>query len=254
MPDERTQTVTERVVTLIGLLGRHEGSIGSRDAERVTGIDRSGVSRIFRQLESLGWAEQVDDRGNYTVGPELFAVAAAVRQRDSVHRAAMPFLSALADRFNENTYLARRRAHRVVFQEQVDCSQPIRYVIPLNEPFPLTTGAAGRAILSALPDDDVDAVIAEGLTAYTPKSIVDPAEYRAQVTRDRRLGYAYSTSGWVHGGAGVASSFYDAAGNCVGALTVSAPLDRLTSTAAKAIGPAVHDAAQRLSQRLGYGG
>jgi len=245
-------TVTHRVVTLLDLVGRHERGIGAREAARATGIDRSAVSRIFRQLENLGWVEQVDDRGTYTVGREMFAVAAAVRQRDSVWRAAAPLLRTLTNRFNETTYMATRRDHQVVFQDKVDCSQTIRYVIELNEPFPLTTGAAGRAILSALPRKEIEDVIARGLSSYTPTSITDPDKYRAQLDRDRQLGYAYSKSGWILRGAGVASPFFDASGICVGAITLSAPIDRLTPAVVRSIGPAVRDAAVQLSHRLGY--
>jgi DNA-binding IclR family transcriptional regulator len=246
--------IAYRVATLLDLVGRREGGIGVRDAERVTGIDRSAVSRIFRQLESLGWVEQADDRGTYTAGPAMFAVAAAVRQRDSLWRAAGPLLQALTDRFNETTYLAVRRGHQVIFQDKVECSQPIRYVIELNEPFPLTSGAAGRAILGALPREEADAVIANGLTAYTPMTITDPARYRVQLDQDIRLGYAYSQSGWVARGASVGSPFFDASGTCTGAITVSAPADRLIPEVVQDIGPAVREAAHQLSRRLGYSG
>jgi DNA-binding IclR family transcriptional regulator len=247
-------SIAYRVATLLDLVGRHEGGIGVREAERATGIDRSAVSRIFGQLERLGWVEQADDRGTYTVGPAMFAVAAAVRQRDSLWRAAGPLLQALTDRFNETTYLAVRRGHQVIFQDKVECSQPIRYVIELNEPFPLTTGAAGRSILSALPREEAGEVIAHGLTAYTPMSITDPGQYRVQLDQDARIGYAYSQSGWVARGASVGSPYFDASGTCTGAITVSAPADRLTPEAVQDIGPAVRDAARQLSRRLGYSG
>jgi len=242
------------VTTLLGLVGRHEGGIGPREAERATGIDRSAISRIFRQLESLGWVAQVDDRGTYTVGPEMFAVAAAIRERDTLLRAAGSLLRSLTDRFDETTYLVVRRADEAVFVDKVDCTQRIRYVVELNEPFPLTSGAAGRSILSALSRDAVDNALGKGLTAYTPASITDPDKYRAQLERDRRLGYAYSKSGWVTRGAGVASPFFDASGTCTGAITVSGPIDRLTPEAVRSIGPAVRGAAQQLSHRLGYSG
>jgi DNA-binding IclR family transcriptional regulator len=247
-------SIAYRVATLLELVGRREGGIGVREAERATGIDRSAVSRIFGQLERLGWVEQADDRGTYTAGPAMFAVAAAVRQRDSLWRAAGPLLQALTGRFNETTYLAVRRGHRVIFQDKVECSQPIRYVIELNEPFPLTTGAAGRSILSALPRGEAGEVIANGLTAYTPMSITDPGQYRVQLDQDARLGYAYSQSGWVARGASVGSPFFDASGTCTGAITLSAPADRLTPEAVRDIGPAVRDAARQLSRRLGYSG
>ncbi|MEV8514269.1 IclR family transcriptional regulator [Dactylosporangium sp. NPDC051484] len=246
--------MTFRVTTLLGLVGRRKNGIGPREVERIAGIDRSAASRLFRQLESLGWVEQVDDRGTYTVGPEMFAVAAAVRQRDSLWKAAGPLLASLTERFDETTYLAVKREHRVVFRDKVDCAQRIRYVLELNEPFPLTTGAAGRAILSALAPAERDEVLAEGLIAYTPSSITDPERYRTQVDEDRSLGYSYSRSGWVAGGGGVASPFFNAAGDCMGAITVSVPIDRLPADRASVIGSAVRESARALSQRLGYSG
>lgn len=245
-------SVASRVVDLLGLVGRQDGGVGAREAERITGIDRSAVSRIFRQLEQLGWAQQVDDRGTYTAGPEFFAAAAAVRRRDSLWRAAEPFLVRLAAQFDETTYIAIRRGDHVLFKHKMESTQRIRYVLELDELHPLTTGAAGRAILSALSTEVVELVIAQGLTAYTPESITDPEQYREQLATDARLGYAYSRSGWVEGGAGVGSPFFDSSGECVGALTLSAPIKRLTSKAARTVGPAVRDAARDLSRRLGY--
>lgn len=253
-PASPAPSVTSRVTTLLDLIGRRKEGIGPREAERATGIDRSAVSRMFRQLESLGWVEQIGDSGSYTVGPEMFALAAAVRQHDSLWKAAGPLLADLTGRLDETTYLAVRRQQRVVFRDKVDCAQRIRYIVELNEPFPLTSGAAGRAILSALPRDEVDAIVGEGLTAYTSSSITDPDRYRSQVGEDRSLGYSYSRSGWVAGGGGVASPFFNAAGECIGAITVSAPIDRLPPDRAAELGPTVRNVARALSRRLGYSG
>lgn len=244
-------TVTSRVIKLLEVIGQREGGVGVREAARDTGIDRSAVSRMLRQLEGLGWVQAADDRGNYTAGPEFYAIAASVRQRDSLWQAAAPLLETVTSRFNETTYLAVRRDHQVIFRDKVDCTQPIRYLLELNQAFPLTTGAAGRAILSALPEEEVNEVLAAGLTAYTEHSITDPGEYRAQLARDQDLGYSYSQSGWVAGGAGVASAYRDAAGTCIGAITVSAPIDRLTPDRVLTIGPIVREAAAALSRRLG---
>jgi DNA-binding IclR family transcriptional regulator len=247
-------SVASRVITLLGLVGRRANGVGPREAERITGIDRSAASRLFRQLEGLGWVQQGEERGTYTVGPEMFAVAAAVRQRDSLWRAAKPLLEGLTSRFDETTYLAVRQGRRVIFRDKVDCAQPIRYVVELDEPFPLTTGAAGRAILSCLPGSEIDDILARGLTAYTPDSITDADQYRGQLARDRELGYSFSKSGWVTRGGGVAGPFFDASGECRGAITLSAPIDRLPDGRVGDIGPAVREAAQSLSRRLGYTG
>lgn len=247
-------SVTYRVTTLLDFISQHKGGIGSREAARETGIDRSAVSRLLIQLEKLGWVEQTGERGDYAVGPKLFAVAAAVRERDSLWKAAEPIFARLVQRHNETIYLTVLRDDGVVFREKLDCSHAIRYVIELGTRFPLTTGAAGRAILSALPEDKVEEILAAGLKTYTPSSITDPDAYRVQLETDRRLGYAYSKSGWVKKGAGIAAPYFDAAGEVAGAITVSGPADRLTPRVAPQIGASVLAGARELSGRLGFYG
>jgi DNA-binding IclR family transcriptional regulator len=250
MPE--SASVSHRVATLLELVAFHEGGIGVREAARETGIDRSAVSRLFRQLEAVGWVEELEGRGLYTVGPRMFAVAAAARQRDSLWRVAGPVLRELRDEFDETAYIAVREGDRVVFREKLESSQRIRYVVELHAPHRLTTGAAGRAILSGLAEPDVTRILGEGLVAHTPQSITDADAYRAQLEADRRLGYAYSASGWVARGGGVASPFFDAAGQCAGAITVSAPIDRLGEDVATRIGRGVRRSANLVSARLGW--
>lgn len=246
-----TSSVTWRAVTLLELVSRSDTGVGVREAARLTGIDRSAVSRLLTQLEEIGWVAQVRDRGLYTVGPRLFAVGAAVRARDSLWNAAEPILQRVVDRHGETCYLTVRQDRQVVFREKVDCSHRIRYVVELGTSFDLTTGAAGRAILAGMPDDQVDEVIAKGLLPHTTRSLTDPGAYRREIEEDRRLGYSVSVRRWIEDGAGVASPFFDATGTCVGALTLSCPADRLQERLIPEIGRSMLEASRELSARLG---
>ena len=108
------------------------------------------------------------------------------------------------------------------------------------------------AILSALPSAEVDAVLAEGLQSYTSASFTDEAAYRRQLAADRQQGYSVSIGRWVRNGAGVASPFFNASGECAGALTLSCPADRLEPHLVPEIGRSVRQASRELSRRLGF--
>lgn len=249
-----TSTVTYRSVTLLELVSSREGGVGVREAARITGIDRSAVSRLFAQLEQLGCLEQAAHRGVFTIGPRLFAMAAAVRGRDSLWNAAAPILAPVVARHNETCYLTVRQGDAVVFREKVDCRQTIRYVVELGTFFRLPSGAAGRAILSALPRSEVERILGEGLEQYTDTSITELPAYLRQLDEDRELGYAVSVGRWVKNGAGVASPYFDAMGDCVGALTLSCPADRLDPATIPDVGRSMRAASRELSRRLGYPG
>jgi DNA-binding IclR family transcriptional regulator len=241
-----------RALTLLEAVSVYTDGVGVREAARQTGIDRSAISRIFTQLEEFGYVEQDRIRGVYAAGPALFALVAALSERDSLWKAAEPFIKDLAARFHETCYVTARVGDELVFRGKVDCEHQIRYVVEMGKAFPLVSGAAGMAILSALDEVERDRLLAGDLPRYTPFSIVDRDEYRAQLAADRELGYSYSPGRWVRGGAGIAAPYYDAGGRVAGSITLSCPADRLEDLCIDEVGQAVAKACRGLSHRLGY--
>jgi DNA-binding IclR family transcriptional regulator len=241
-----------RAITLLELVASHADGIGVREAARRTGIDRSAVSRILTQFEEMGYVEQQHDRGVYGAGPRLFAMVAALAERDSLAKAAQPLLEDLVDRFNETCYVAARVGDQLVYRGKVDCDHTIRYVIELGKPFPLVGGASGFAILSGMPEEEREQILRGPLVAHTESSITDPDELRRLLDADRAQGYTFSPGRWVPNGAGIAAPFFDAGGRCAGAITLSSPMDRLRGRSIEEIGTAIHEAAATLSERLGY--
>jgi DNA-binding IclR family transcriptional regulator len=241
-----------RAITLLEMVATHADGIGVREAARRSGIDRSAVSRILTQFEDLGYVEQDGTRGVYVAGSSLFALVAALSERDSLWKAAEPLLRSLVTKFNETCYVAERVGDGLVFRGKVDCEHRIRYVIELGKPFPLVSGAAGAAILAGLSEKESDALLDGDLPSYTPASITDREEYRAQLRTDRALGYTYSPGRWVRGGAGIAVAYSDATGRVAGAIALSCPADRLEDLRVDEVGKAVREASQKLSRRLGF--
>ena len=244
--------ILARAIALLELVSTHADGIGVREAARQTGIDRSAVSRILTQFEEMGYVEQERDRGLYSAGPRLFAIVAALGERDTLVKAAGPFLKDLVAKYNETCYVASRVDDSLVFRGKVDCEHTIRYVIELGKPFPLVSGASGMAILAGMPPEESDRIIASGLVAHTPQSITDADEFRRQLQVDRDLGYTYSPGRWVRNGAGIAAPFFDATGRCAGAITLSCPADRLESLSIDEVGESIGVVASELSRRLGY--
>lgn len=241
-----------RSITLLELVATHVDGIGVREAARRTGIDRSAVSRILTQFEELGYVEQERERGMYAAGPRLFSIVAALAERDSLVKAAEPLLKELVHRFNETCYAVARVDDTLVYRSKVDCDNTIRYVIELGKGFPLVSGASGMAILTGLSADERDRILQQPIVAHTDASLTNPDAVRAQLADDQRLGYSYSPGRWVPNGGGVAAPFFDAAGRCAGAITLSSPMDRLQRLSIDEVGAAVHDAARRMSERLGH--
>jgi DNA-binding IclR family transcriptional regulator len=241
-----------RLVQVLEALATSPDGLGIRDTARRTGIDKSALSRLLSQLDALGIVTQDPYQGRYQVGPRLFALSAALVARDSLSRAAGQILEDLVRRFDETCYLASRERGSFTFTARVEGANPIRYVVELGASAPLHASAAGRAILTGLPDEEVRAFLATAsLDPLTDRTITDPARLLEVIAADRARGFSFSQGERISGASAVAAPFHDAAGVCRGSVVFTRPTMRHADDL-PVVGRAVHDAAARLSQRLGW--
>jgi DNA-binding IclR family transcriptional regulator len=246
------RSTVARIAAVLEALATTDGGVGVRALARSSGIDRSAVGRLLKQLSDLGLAVPADVPGRYAIGARLFAIAGAVTSRDELRAAARPALESLAARFNETSYLAVIEGGRVVYRDVIESSQPVRYVAELGVPTALHAGAAGRAILAGMSDEEYEAWQATAeLGSLTPATVVAPDVLAALRATDRERGFSTSRGERVSGGAAVAAPFVDAGGRVRGSLVVTCPETRLPAARAAEIGAVVLVTAQHLSWRLG---
>ncbi|HSK97309.1 MAG TPA: IclR family transcriptional regulator [Euzebyales bacterium] len=248
-----TRSMTWRLVQVMEALVDARNGLGVRETSRRTGIDKSAVGRLLTQLQELDMATQDTATGRYYVGSRLFAIGAAIVARDSLGRAAHPILERLAGRFNETCYLAVRESDGFAFRAKVESTRPIRYIIDLGLLAPFHAGAAGRAILMGLPDDELQTTLAAlEPERFTATTITDREVLRRTVDRDRQRGYAFSAGERVQGGTALAAPYFDATGTCRGAVVFTRPAQRHSDDDLDDIGKMVIAAARDLSERLGH--
>ena len=243
--------VLTRTITIIELIATHASGIGVREAARLTGIDRSAVSRILTELEALSYVAQDRDRGVYSAGPRLFSIVATLAERDSVARAAEPILRDLVSRYNETCFAFALVEDRIVVRARVDSDHTVRAMVELGSAWPLTTEAAGLAILSGLGTTDRERLLVQPGSESSHTAQADLDSLRRRLEEDQQRGYSYSTGRSASEGTGIASPYFDATGNCVGSISLNGPRDRGESRPVNSAVVAVQDAARRMSERLG---
>lgn len=253
---DKSRSIVYKVVPILeAVVAADQEGIGVREVSRRTGIDKSAVSRLFKQLEDVYVVQQSGSSGRFHVGPRLSALAAMVRDSRSMWRVAEPLLRQLVRQFDETCYLIMREGQQVRFAERVECRQTIRYVIEQDETSPLHAGAAGRAILAGMSDEEVEEYLRTAeLVPITDRTITDPVRIRSTSRQDRKNGYAHSVGERVVEGVGVASPFFRADGCCIGALLWTCPSGRFSGDVLPDVIAAVTDACGDLSARLGFEG
>ena len=183
----------DRAVTVVEAVVRAGQPVGPRALARDTGIDRSAVGRILRQLSDLGVLAK--ENGTYHPEGHLFTIGRVLSAQDTLQAAASAALSGLVAVYDETSYVCTLHGQSVVFLYECREPKPLRYVVEIGKPVPLHAGAAGRAILLGLSEDDARQLLAAGpLMALTDATItsVDTLLDIRQARTSQATGYSVS--------------------------------------------------------------
>jgi len=235
-----------RLLEVCEALGRAQ-PVGVRELAREMELPRSSVQRALETLEAAGWALRTEG-GVWCLSSRPALLAAHAGSAGMLRKLAGAALTRLQAETDESVRLWVRQGREVAIVLSVESAQPVRYVgPPPGTTLPLHASAAGKAILAASPAPEVDAILARPLDARTQHTIVDADALHAQLAEIARRGYAVTRHEAHDDVGGVAAAVLDAAGQPIGALSVSLPMHRLTDDLVEQYGALVAREAATLS-------
>jgi DNA-binding IclR family transcriptional regulator len=214
--------VIARAGEILRLLAETERGTTLRSLAGATGLPRSTVHRIVVALAAENLVVWDPERGVAELGLGLVSLALSRRQR--LRDVVRPYLEALVRRVDETADLTVIRGDAVVVVDQVMAHQ-ILVVSAIGATLPLHATACGKALLSALPADDVDRLLPPTLTAHTPHTITDREKLLASIAEIRTNGVAFDHDEHTVGVSAVGGAIRDAWGE-IAAVTVPVPTQR----------------------------
>jgi DNA-binding IclR family transcriptional regulator len=110
----------------------------------------------------------------------------------------------------------------------------------------------GKALLAFQPTEVVQQVIENGLKRYTENTITEAAALLAELAMVRQKGYAVDDEEIEVGLRCVAAPIRDHTGQVTAAISVAAPVQRMSKKQVQQTIPSVVAAAETISRRLGY--
>lgn len=214
-----------------------------------TGLPRSSVHRILKQLGSAGLLQHRPD--GYCIAAARVPVAKVVD-----HAELRGVASRVLTRLHADTGLVVQLGvllgGDVVYLDKVAGDDDARVPTRVAGRTPAHASALGKAMLAQLVAEEVDAVLSNPLRKRTRATIGDLATLHQELARIRsRHGLAFDAEELAVGLSSVAAPIRTGGGEIAGlSLTGAVPVHRLQRTA-----PFVLRAATRISQQLGdHGG
>ncbi len=222
----------------------------SEVAERL-GVAQSTAHRLLSMLVHHGFAVQ-DGRGReYRTGPMLLEMGFAAIRDMEVRQHARPILEQVRDKVNETVHLGIPYGQEVLYVECVESRRQLRIASRVGAFLPAHCVGLGKALLATLSKEELHNLYpVKELRFLTDRSLRSRDELERQLERVRRLGYAKSRGESDEGVASLAIAVLDRRGVGRAAISISAPVFRVTPDLLPVWLEAVRTAAAAIGARL----
>jgi DNA-binding IclR family transcriptional regulator len=192
------------------------------------GLDRATAHRMLSTLVRHGFAEQDPATKRYVLGIDFFTLAAAASNRFDLTEVARAALQRLSQATGDTAVFCQRAGADIVCLDIETGAFPIKTLpMDIGSRRPLGCGAAGVAVLAALPEAEADLVLAQNLARLGTVHGVGAEELAAALAACRATGHAAFPEDAQRRMEGVAVALTDRRGRPQWAIAVTSIAERL---------------------------
>lgn len=221
----------KRTLELIEALAETDKPLSLSELAVGANLPKSTAHSLVHTLTVEGFIERDDASGKHSLGPRMLRLMGRLPDQFSLPRIARPVMQRLADRIGETTLVGIRRGNGILYVEQVEAPQFIRYVAPIGEIRPLHCTSIGKIFIAELGDEQLRALLEESPPkAYTGYTKTEISEIIAEARAVREAGVAMNREESISGVTAVAAPIYgrsDSISPLIGGLSVVGPSDRM---------------------------
>jgi DNA-binding IclR family transcriptional regulator len=239
-------------IRLTKAFSEHQNEMGISALAARLGLAKSTVHRLASTLVEYDILEQNRETGKYRLGLALFELGALVRRNMDTASQAQGDIHTLAEATGETIQLAILDHLSVLYIRVRESRQAVRMSSGLGSRAPAHCTSVGKALLAYQPPEIIKAVIEAGLKRYTPNTITDGDLLMQELASVRARGYAIDDEEIEEGLRCIAAPIRDHTGQVVSAISVAAPVQRMSKKTVQTTIPSVVAAATAISRRLGY--
>lgn len=251
MPRPSGSNAVEKTLAVLDALGDHERI---SDIAQATGLHKSTVHRILQDFARLGFA-RVTGQGTYQGGARILGLAGRVLARTGAAQRAEPELTALQAGCGGTVHLALLDGDEAVYVAKVEGDKPYRMASRVGMALPLHCTSIGKAVLAALPEPEVRALLARTRpAARTAATLVEPDAIVGHLAGVRERGYSVDDEENEAGVRCVGAAVSDHTRRVIGAVSVSQLVSDPDGRPVEQLGPRVAAAAREISRLLGAPG
>ncbi|WP_162913213.1 IclR family transcriptional regulator [Rhodospirillaceae bacterium SYSU D60014] len=247
-----TSRSVRRALDILELMLARVEPLSVAELVRLLRIPKSTAYELVRTLAQAGYIERATAAGAYGLGRKLFELGMAYRSQVDLLKEGGQIVEELRDETGETVQLSVLEHDMMLVLVKEESPQPIRIISRVGSRVPVNWAAAGRLLVSDLDDDTLRALLKSIVRpSPTGRAPTDIDDLVMQIRKFRKQGYAVELNEANEHAGCVAAPVIDATGDCVAAVSIVAPEQRLQKKQRETLIAAVKAAANKLSHRLG---
>ena len=188
----------DKCFSILALMAEAKRPFGFNEIVKNLGLNKSTVFNILHTLNDLSVLEKGPD-ALFRLGPRLFILGNAAAG-GSLIQTVHPYLETINHEFKLSTFFGILSDQEVIIVDKADRAHRIKISSEIGMRIPIFAGVAGKALLSQLPEADIDEILSETTPKrYTPKTIIDKRAYREEILSVKKTGIAYDREEYIQG-------------------------------------------------------
>lgn len=244
----------ERAFDLIEHLSRSSDGMLLMELSAASGLHKSTVHRLLSSLAAMGYVKKDESTNRYRLTLKLFELAGRVVDNLDVLEISKPYLEHLRNATQEAIHLVVREGIDIVYVYKLDSkNSSIRMFSRIGMRRPMYCTAVGKSILATMPDDEVIKIWSKSdIKRYTEHTVVELGPLFRELEEIRQKGYALDNEENELGVRCIGAVVRDYTGRGKAALSISAPIARMTDTRIAELSGEILQTGAAISAELGY--
>jgi DNA-binding IclR family transcriptional regulator len=244
--------VISKVLRILEALQGSSSGLGLKAICDQTGINKSTAHRFLKHLERERYLLRTE-AGAYLIGPRLSQLSARGNQEATLQAVARPILWDLWKATHETVNLGVLDQGTVLYVDVIESPHEFRLSSRVGTRRSVHVTALGKALVAFLPEEDRRTILDSiAFQASTPKTIGNLVQFRQELEKIRRQGYAVDDEEAVQGARCVSAPILNSTGMPIAAVSVSGPVTRVSPSLVSALAGAVTSAAHAISTAMGF--
>jgi DNA-binding IclR family transcriptional regulator len=243
--------VISKVLLILEALQGSSAGLGLKAICDLTGIHKSTAHRFLKHLEREGYLLRTE-AGAYLIGPRLSQMSARGNQGATLQAVARPILWELWKSTQETVNLAVLDQGTVLYVDVIESPHEFRLSSRVGTRRSLHVTALGKALAAFLPAEARENVLSTiAFQKSTERTIMNLLQFRQELEKIRRQGYAVDDEEAVQGARCVSAPILNSESEPIAAVSVSGPVTRVSPNQVAGLAGAVTSAARAISAAMG---